>query len=522
MNYIKTFLLLVLLSFSFTAISQCADASACNYNQNTADNICLSIETVQVHASGDLNGQTTYRLYVNFPSDQDYYLMSVAGATDPSILPNILPSNISTTTTFYQDNFGALVGTDINPAQFPIVPTIEYDSWVTIIAEDNTSSMSAINVQGTWTTDFQNGQNILIDGSNGGIWYANNQNHINNPNAIGVSGGSVLIGQFTTDGALSANVSIQFAVEGVLDQTVTYANLSTDNPCTYGACVYPLTNFDCAGNCVNDTDGDGVCDENEIEGCTDLTACNYDLKVTDSNPALCDFSCVSSLISVPCAGETTISYHEETYNLVEIDGRCWFAEDLRTQTDRNNVTIQAVTDSAVWSNLTEVDGGRLTYFADGGIGEDYVSYNWYVVNTGLLCPTGWHVANNLDWNSLEKEAFGTRTHRLSRQSKLVIGNVSELYDLDWFEQYTSTDIFNQPTFSGGLRDNVDGRWRDEGGSIYWWTAEEYTPKANEGKRANSGWARGVKNGGSWGIFRDLWSTSGSKGNALRVRCVKGE
>ena len=32
---------------------------------------------------------------------------------------------------------------------------------------------------------------------------------------------------------------------------------------------------DCDGNCLNDADGDGICDEEE-GGCTDETACNYD------------------------------------------------------------------------------------------------------------------------------------------------------------------------------------------------------------------------------------------------------
>ena len=35
-------------------------------------------------------------------------------------------------------------------------------------------------------------------------------------------------------------------------------------------------------NCLNDTDNDGICDENEIIGCTDSLACNYNSNATDS------------------------------------------------------------------------------------------------------------------------------------------------------------------------------------------------------------------------------------------------
>ena len=51
-------------------------------------------------------------------------------------------------------------------------------------------------------------------------------------------------------------------------------NLGTD-PEEYG--------YDCLGNCINDLDGDGVCDEFEVVGCQDIQACNYDWSATDSD-----------------------------------------------------------------------------------------------------------------------------------------------------------------------------------------------------------------------------------------------
>ena len=54
------------------------------------------------------------------------------------------------------------------------------------------------------------------------------------------------------------------------------------------AAHYPdATNVDCDGNCLNDADGDLVCDEDEIGGCTDdATACNYDASATDERRLL--------------------------------------------------------------------------------------------------------------------------------------------------------------------------------------------------------------------------------------------
>ncbi|MGB0250309.1 MAG: hypothetical protein ACPF91_09750, partial [Flavobacteriales bacterium] len=48
-----------------------------------------------------------------------------------------------------------------------------------------------------------------------------------------------------------------------------------------GSCAYPEFAYDCDGNCLSDTDGDGVCDELEIYGCTTEGNCLYDPNATE-------------------------------------------------------------------------------------------------------------------------------------------------------------------------------------------------------------------------------------------------
>jgi hypothetical protein len=59
---------------------------------------------------------------------------------------------------------------------------------------------------------------------------------------------------------------------------------------------------DCDGNCLNDADGDGVCDEDEIAGCQDELACNYNPAATDEDGSCtyptefyldCDGNCIN-------------------------------------------------------------------------------------------------------------------------------------------------------------------------------------------------------------------------------------
>ena len=46
--------------------------------------------------------------------------------------------------------------------------------------------------------------------------------------------------------------------------------------------MYPIEFFDCDGECWNDSDFDGICDELEVVGCDDLEACNYSMNVSES------------------------------------------------------------------------------------------------------------------------------------------------------------------------------------------------------------------------------------------------
>ena len=59
-------------------------------------------------------------------------------------------------------------------------------------------------------------------------------------------------------------------------------------------CSFPANeHVDCDGNCLGDADADGICDGQEIAGCTDVTACNYSNTVTDENGS-CFYCCAET------------------------------------------------------------------------------------------------------------------------------------------------------------------------------------------------------------------------------------
>ena len=66
-----------------------------------------------------------------------------------------------------------------------------------------------------------------------------------------------------------------------------------DGSCDYVEEIY----LDCNGDCLNDEDGDGVCDEIEVNGCVDEIACNFSVVATDD-----DGSCIYAEEGFDCNG----------------------------------------------------------------------------------------------------------------------------------------------------------------------------------------------------------------------------
>ena len=87
------------------------------------------------------------------------------------------------------------------------------------------------------------------------------------------------------------NVPTYFIDDFLVDATAPVSSQGCTDPlaCNYSPfdqgianCVFPNEFYDCDG-CFNDTDGDGVCDELEVLGCTDNTACNFNINATEDD-----------------------------------------------------------------------------------------------------------------------------------------------------------------------------------------------------------------------------------------------
>ena len=158
--------------------------------------------------------------------------------------------------------------------------------------------------------------------------------------AANLDDGSCFVGGCILPSACNFNSEADFYVDGAceFDSCVgcTHeAACNFDPEATLGSlamCTYPMAFYlGCDGACLNDVDGDGICDELEIPGCTSQAApnfnpyatddngtcmpplvggcilpfaCNYDAGATFYIPGSCDFECLygasgSSLCTAP-------------------------------------------------------------------------------------------------------------------------------------------------------------------------------------------------------------------------------
>jgi len=99
-------------------------------------------------------------------------------------------------------------------------------------------------------------------------------------------------------GVCNGTATDQSECSGCMDQSAcNYSPIAVEEP--EGACSYCYSNnctdypqdiYDCSAECLNDFDGDNVCDENEIAGCMDESACNYNQEATNSDQSQCTFA----------------------------------------------------------------------------------------------------------------------------------------------------------------------------------------------------------------------------------------
>jgi uncharacterized protein (TIGR02145 family) len=87
------------------------------------------------------------------------------------------------------------------------------------------------------------------------------------------------------------------------------------------------------------------------------------------------------------------------YSVVKIGNQCWMQQNLKTTKYNDGTSIPPGLDDATWAQ--DNTGAYAMYDNDPINGDTYgYSYNWYAVNTGKLCPQGWHIPTAAEFQTL--------------------------------------------------------------------------------------------------------------------------
>jgi uncharacterized protein (TIGR02145 family) len=178
--------------------------------------------------------------------------------------------------------------------------------------------------------------------------------------------------------------------------------------------------------------------------------------------------------------------NNEIYSVVRIGNQLWMGENLRSEKYNDGTPIPLVKKTEDWASLETpaycwYDNNKALYKPSpyGAL------YNWYAVNTGKLCPAGWHVPSAAEWDTLvwfAGDSIPADMGWLPYEKETAGIKLKETGNDHWLFNDTihATDDFGFTALPGGNR-NVYGPFLGIGERGYWWTSseEEYDPENDD-------------------------------------------
>jgi uncharacterized protein (TIGR02145 family) len=163
------------------------------------------------------------------------------------------------------------------------------------------------------------------------------------------------------------------------------------------------------------------------------------------------------LIVNSCKQETLYSDSEpikditgHIYKTVKIGTQIWMAENLKTSRLNDGTIIANLPFNQSWSGITGPG-----YWGSG----ECMFYNGYSVNTGNLCPTGWHVPTQDDLNTLFTYLGGP---------SVAGGKMKDVNAFNW------PDPDKVATYKSGFSAQACGYRIQEGPAQYLWDGQGST------------------------------------------------
>jgi len=210
-----------------------------------------------------------------------------------------------------------------------------------------------------------------------------------------------------------------------------------------------------------------------------------------------------------CTGISTVNdYDGNTYNTVSIGTQCWLGKNLATTKYRTGAAIPNLPDIASWTSNTT--GAYVWYNNDIGNKATYGAlYNWYAAtNKARLCPAGWKVPTDDEWNTLVTYLDATNNPNGNGiQSTISGGKLKETGTTHWASPNSgATNVSGFTALPSGIH-NSDGTYVNIYICDFWWSSTQAT--------TSTVYDRGVSNANE-----SVYRYQTYKYGGISVRCLR--
>jgi len=218
--------------------------------------------------------------------------------------------------------------------------------------------------------------------------------------------------------------------------------------------------------------------------------------------------------SFTCGTSTVSDIDNNIYNTVSIGTQCWTKENLKVTkyNDNTAIPLNATGGSSGTSGSWSVTTGAYTIYGNelstSTIATNYgFLYNWYAAtDSKKICPTGYHVPTDSDWNILVKFIdSGADTSSISSTQSTSAGTKLKKNDALWTTN-TGTNDFGFSALPGGYRGG-DGSFSSITNNAFFFSATENGP--------SNAITRGLFNNGDVVRYNSV-----SKSFGESVRCLR--
>ncbi len=154
---------------------------------------------------------------------------------------------------------------------------------------------------------------------------------------------------------------------------------------------------------------------------------------------------------------------DNSYDIIRIGDQWWTDRNLSTTKYNDGTDIPLAEGDFEWTNL---NGPGYCWYANNITYKNSYGalYTWYTINTGKICPDGWHVPTRSEWTTLINFAGG---------ASVAGGKLKETGLTHWDNPNTgATDEYGFTGLPGGHRSVSGGNFSHLNSYGFWWCSDE--------------------------------------------------